>query len=392
MRIVIIGAGPSGCRAALRLALRGHQVRLLDSHAPWEKPCGGGLTSRALAEEFPAELEREPIAGLRVSYLPGLSFELALPEALAVVSRAKLGAAMLERATSAGVRFDRARVGSLRREGKLWRIRTREGADLAADLVVGADGATSVVRRQLGHPLRAADLGVTAGYFIPRRGRGESRMQIFFLPGLEGYAWSFPRPDHISFGLITRPRPGWATGGRQLLGRLIETEFGSDQVRSGRRYSAPVPCLRESAWPDNAVRGEDWALLGDAAGLVDPITGEGIYYAVRSADLLADTFPDLGAYEDAIRAECVPELRRASALYDLFYRGSFLGGAFTKRMVQLGRHSRIVRDLMGRLVTGSQPYTGLRAKLVAASPGVALEMLTSPFRSSQPVARGRLGG
>ena len=142
-------------------------------------------------------------------------------------------------------------------------------------------------------------------------------------------------------------------------------------------YSAPVPALSPRAWTENRIHGERWALVGDAAGLVDPITGEGIYYALRSAEVLAAAFPDLPAYAEAMNTECILELKRSAKLYSQFYRGSFLGGSFRKRMVQLAERSPRVRTILESLIAGRQPYTGLRRHLLKSAPRIALELAMS---------------
>lgn len=374
MRVAVIGAGPAGARAGGRLARSGHQVVLFDPLAPWEKPCGGGLTTRALELE-PLSGSLAPLQTIRsVTIYYGDSSSVALPlsRPLAVVSRKALGQDLLEAAVRLGVDFIPQRISQIQRSGGGWSIRSRNGEEWAADCILGADGAMSVVRRQVGHPLDGSDLSVTMGYLI--RGLGGEEMKIWFVPGAEGYLWSFPRPDHLSYGLITRPGPQWTARGKALLENYITADLGSGALEDAEFYSAPVPRLRPRSWTSNRVSGDGWALLGDAAGLVDPITGEGIYYALRSADVLAESFPDLVAYERQIRAGCMRDLERAAALYSRFYSGRFLGGAFRKRMIQLSRRSPTLRRHLEGLVSGRRPYIGLRRALARSAPRVGIEL------------------
>ena len=376
MQITVIGGGPAGCRTSELLARAGHYVALLDAQGPWEKPCGGGLTAKAVrAGRFPADaLPHGTIDRITVYYGDRKSVTLAPEEPPIVVSRRELGAQMMAAARSAGVRFIRDRAVRVAREGNRWKIETREDG-LEADFIVGADGATSFVRRNLGTPLSSEDLNVTLGYFIPNA--TSSHMKIFFLPGMEGYIWSFPRPDHISYGLMTRPEPAWTSRCKTLLANFIEADLGPDALEQAEFYSAPVPGLRPGSWAANRITGDGWALAGDAAGLVDPITGEGIYYALRSAEMLAEAFPDPERYRMAVERELVPELARASAIYRRFYRGRFLGGSFRERMVQVARRSPTVRQILGNLIAGSQPYIGLKGRLVRSIPRVAFDMVRS---------------
>lgn len=380
MKIAIVGGGPAGCRAAALLAGKGHEVALFDSNGPWEKPCGGGLTSRALGLDgaIDPRVPRQRIERITVQYADTAEVTLAPSEPLAVVSRRELGEHLLESAVSAGATFVRTRVKRIRRRPGGWEIETTHPdtgtAGFAPEVLIGADGATSLIRRQIGRPLDGEDLSVTLGYYV--KGGIGPHMKIFFVPDLEGYIWSFPRRDHVSYGLITRPGPNWASRGKALLENYIAADLGPEVMEDAHFYSAHVPRLRPGAWASNPVHGDGWALLGDAAGLVDPITGEGIYYALRSAELLAETLPDLTAYGERIRADCVDDLERASRLYDRFYSGRFLGRSFPHRMVQLARRSPTIRTCLSNLIAGNQRYRGLRGKLLWSVPRVGFEALT----------------
>lgn len=383
MQIVVIGGGPAGCRASQLLQKKGHQVTLVDSQGAWEKPCGGGITTKALALD--AELDRHVPSSridritIRFGNDPAVAF---LPsEPLAVVSRKALGQHLIERALREGVRVIKDRATGIERGAGRWRVTTRS-RELAADFLIGADGATSFVRSRVSTPFSISDLSVTLGYFVPAA--ASSEMKIYFFPELEGYTWSFPRPDHVSYGLISPPRPGWAAGYKKLLLNCAIADFGKDALAEATFYSAPVPALGAEAWHRNVFAGRGWALVGDAAGLVDPITGEGIYYALRSAALLAERFPDPAAYVQAVAFECIPELARAARMRGHFYTGSFLGADLKKRMVALGRRSPAIRGVLGDLVAGIQPYAGLKGRLARAIPRVILDLalygLSAPGR------------
>jgi flavin-dependent dehydrogenase len=143
-------------------------------------------------------------------------------------------------------------------------------------------------------------------------------MKIYFVPDFEGYIWSFPRPTHTSYGLITRSVPGWTGRAKMLLANFIAADLGAEVIEQAEFYSAPVPCLGPRSWAKNQISGQGWALVGDAAGLVDPITGEGIYYAFKSAELLSETIQDLEQYRAKVDMEIGRELFRASRIYRRF--------------------------------------------------------------------------
>ena len=375
MHIAVVGAGPAGTWVSVLLARQGHSVTLLDPQVPWEKPCGGGVTAKAIStlEIFDSDLPRNNIERVTIYFADKESVTVMPQQAIAVLSRRDLGKYLLDTAETAGVSVIKSRVTQIKSRAGGWELATRDSV-LQSDFLIGADGATSLVRRSVGTALQPEDLAVTLGYFIP--GNVPPQMKIYFLPEFEGYIWSFPRPNHISYGLITRSDPGWTSRAKTLLSNFIIADLGADVLQQAEFYSAPVPCLGPRAWKNNQIAGERWALVGDAAGLVDPITGEGIFYAFKSAQLLADTIGRTDEYTTKVRMEIGGELERAARMYKKFYRGSFLGGDFRKRTVQFSKRSRTLRSILGNLVLGNQGYVTLKKKLLFSIPSVGIDLIT----------------
>jgi 2-polyprenyl-6-methoxyphenol hydroxylase-like FAD-dependent oxidoreductase len=145
---------------------------------------------------------------------------------------------------------------------------------------------------------------------------------------------------------------------------------------TAERYAARIPGLAAQTWDtrracggniadDSRARGYPaWALLGDAAGFADPVTGEGIYYALRSAELFAESYlaGQPLAYEERWRHDFGRELQRASEMRQRFY-GNFWGAPFTERMIEFARGHRGIKRVLGDLVAGEQGYTDLKKKL-----------------------------
>ena len=152
-------------------------------------------------------------------------------------------------------------------------------------------------------------------------------------------------------------------------------DVGGEVFEDAEFYSAPVPCLGPHSWNKNQIAGDRWALIGDAAGLVDPITGEGIRYAFKSAEILAENVERPGQYAAKVWHEIGRDLARASRMYRQFYRGRFMAGDFKKRMVQLSRRSRSLRGILGNVLVGNQSYLTLKKKLLFSMPSVGLDLL-----------------
>jgi geranylgeranyl reductase family protein len=375
--VLVVGAGPAGSFAAERLARAGVRVALFDGRPGGEaKACGGGVTSKALkAWPFLLEAGGRAVTQVEMVSPAGDAVRLKLAEPFAIYSRCAFDSYMRERARGAGAEVFEGRVTAdkERDAGGRWVVRAREGRSWKGRVLVAADGAGSAVARRLAGPLSNSDMEVAFGYRTPLHDADEAPTVIAFLPGWAGYAWAFPRLDHISFGIATAQD---AFEHKTLDRMLWDFMVGYYRAREGpgeveerlrrvaERYAARIPGLAPETLDARRAAGADWALLGDAAGFADPVTGEGIYYALRSAELFAEAFlaGDVGSYETRWREDFGRELRRASKMRRRFY-GEFWGGPFTDRMIKLARAHPGIRRTLRELVAGDQGYVGLKRTL-----------------------------
>ena len=169
---------------------------------------------------------------------------------------------------------------------------------------------------------------------------------------------------------------------RRILERwLVENGFRLDGARF---YSHILPSFRAQTFETLEVCGDGWAMIGDSAGLVDPITGEGLYYALRSAELCAGALlagrPD--EYAALVEEEVLSELRLAARVSQRFYSGQIFGDSVLERMVSLTAQSAGFRELMSDLFAGIQGYGDLRARLYRILPAVMAEGLAGTLRWS----------
>jgi geranylgeranyl reductase family protein len=392
--VIIVGAGPAGSFAAERLAHAGVPVALFDGRPEGEpKACGGGVTSKAL-KAWPHLLEAvgRTIDELDMYSPSGKHLHLKLDEPFAVYSRIAFDTFLRERARQAGAHVFPGKISGqgFKRSDEAWTIKTTSGAAFSGKYLIGADGANSAIAKKLAGPLPPAEMEVAFGYRAPLPESSEAATVVAFLPQWVGYAWAFPRIDHVSFGIATTQdafdhealdRLLWdfmvsyyevSQVGDVRAMRLWSRKSDDAQVNNLRhkaeRYAARIPGLAPRTWDTRKACGDGWALLGDAAGFADPVTGEGIYYALKSAELFANTYlkGKPSEYERLWRADFGGDLKRASQMRRRFY-GNFWGAPFTDRMIEFARGHRGIRKVLGELVAGDQGYVGLKKKLARSA-------------------------
>lgn len=364
----IVGAGPAGSWAAYRLARRGARVALVDGSHPREKPCGGGVTGRAL-ELVGDVISKRQIASVPVdtaTFVDGphvARMRLGEPRGgtphLSIVARREFDGALRDAAESVGAVCINARATEVERKNGGWTILTKSG-DISARWLIGADGPNSLVRRRVARPFARADLSIAAGYFV--HGASSREVIVEFERQPPGYLWSFPRADHLAIGVGSQADISTSSGLLAIAADWIKRNIHQDGIRL-ERYSWPIPSLDEAGLTRERPSGNGWMLAGDAGGFVDPITREGIFFALASGDAaaasLAATDP-AGEYEQRIRDEIHPELRLAARL-----KARFFGGRFTPLLVRAVKRSPRIQAVVTDLVAGRQPYRTLRARLLS---------------------------
>jgi len=320
--VIVVGAGPAGCAAAYDLAVAGHDVLLLDKRRfPRPKPCAGGITIKAIrALRYPItpvirDVCRDFVAGRGYAETRRLRSR---DPVCAMTVRSEFDAYCLERTTARGATFRVTRgVTGIANGGDGVTIETAE-APLHARFIVAADGANSAMRRLVtGRPLGRTGFAIEAT--VPADTREPPLMQFDFGVVNAGYGWLFPKGDHTNVGLYTSD-PG---------------------TRIGRAQLEAYACARLGEGPLDGVMGHAIGLggrseilvagrvifAGDAAGLVDPLLGEGIHNAIVSGQAAAravdQALRDGGALDrpaHAAHAPILEDLRIGELAARRFYR------------------------------------------------------------------------
>jgi len=391
--IAIVGGGPAGALAATSLAEAGERVFLFDEKLAWEKPCGGGITHKAL-DHSPflrqAVVDRNWVRECELIAPSGRLVSFPLEHPIAIFSRSVLNGLLLDRAARRGAEIIHDRIVHLERTANHWQIRSPRSSWKAGYVVIAA-GVRNPFRRQLSQAFAPEDLMITAGYYIPGR---SNVLRIQFLAGLHGYVWLFPRTDHVSAGICGRMQATSAAELRKILEHSLATLGVAYQ--NCQFYSHLLPSLRAKTLRRVPVSGDGWAMVGDAAGLVDPLTGEGLYYAMYSAELLSQALlgkqPD--RYPELLRQHFLPELELAAEMSDRFYAGRWMGESVLERTVEFTAGSPSFRRLLSDLFDGTQPYSDLRRRLYRTLPAMLFENLAGKFggrpdrTTSAPIAAG----
>jgi geranylgeranyl reductase family protein len=293
----IVGGGPAGSTAAFRLARAGARVLLVDKATfPRDKPCGGGVTVRA-ARLLPFSLD--PVVEDRVDRLEcglryGNRFVRHAREPLALMTqRKRLDHFLLQKAADAGVEV---------REGV-----TVDARELDARLVIGADGCNGTSAKQLG---LGGDIvhgvALEANYPHDARYAGAMVLEIGVIRG--GYGWIFPKGDHVNVGVGGNESEGPRL--RVELRRMCE-EYGVDPDSATETRGYRLPLRR----PSSVLARGTTAVIGDAAGLVDPFSGDGMYEAFLSAQLVSEAALDvLAGRADGLEPYAAAVARRITPL------------------------------------------------------------------------------
>jgi geranylgeranyl reductase family protein len=373
--VLIVGAGPAGTSAAYELATHGISVILLEkSGFPRYKTCGGGLTPKIL-KELPYDISpviESEIRFIRFSHQFNDVFTRHSADPLMFCGmRSNMDAFLLERAIQAGaVGLTNEKVLEIRKDTSGSVVVTANG-EYHTRILIGADGASGIVARTF--DLRSHIARGLAWESEIKTGDGflDTFGDTVFLdwgtlPG--GYGWAFPKKDHVSLGV---------GGPASLAGMMIPyyKRFYAHVFNSGspvQSSQSNIPqglpeTLSLKSWPipvrtkKSTFHRGNVMVTGDAAGLSDPLTGEGIYYAIRSGKLAAQSCIDflsgktgnLDEYSDRINGELMTELLEANNVKHVF-------NAFPGKIHRFVRDSDRAWRAFGKVLKGERSYLDVR--------------------------------
>jgi geranylgeranyl reductase family protein len=384
--VIVVGGGPAGSTTARECAARGLSVLLIDkAEFPRDKPCGGGVnvhTARLLPFDVEPVCERV-IYGMQLSVRQAHSFTRHASVPLSYLTQRRwLDAFLLDQARRAGVSIrEKHPIGAVDRHSR--GLTVRAGGEAFETLtLVAADGANGPTARLAGLEIPrwtgiAFEGNVTPAGGFPAEWEDTFGVDVGDVPG--GYGWIFPKGDHLNIGV-----GGWHGTGPTLRQRVraLTRFYGFDPDSLWGLRGHPLP-VRQAQAP---LTGDRVLAVGDAAGLLDPLSGDGIYSAVFSAAIaarhlaayLAGQVSSLQWYQEELERVLAPDLTVANQLRDLFQLAPTVWARFI-------RVSPRAWSLVCRLLRGDQTYAGIKTK----SPGLgfAIDIVSDAVRATSILQR-----
>ncbi len=320
--LVVVGAGPAGLSAAHAAARAGVRTLVLERAThPRYKTCGGGLIGTSLAEvadriDVPVHDRVDRVTFTRDGRR-GFTRRHTGP-LVSMIRREEFDHRLRAAATAAGAEVrEGVAVRAIEQDPDEVRLRLADGDTVRARTVIGADGSSGVTARHVGVAHRQVDLGLEVELPVPpaERERWRGRVLIDWGPIPGSYAWVFPKDDRLTVGVISSRGEGERTRAylRDFLARLglagLTPEHDSGHLTRCRTEDSPL-------------RRGRMLVAGDAAGLLEPWSREGISFALRSGRLAGEAVAggDPAAYEREVRRQLVPEMRAGHRLLEIFER------------------------------------------------------------------------
>ncbi|MDO8727886.1 MAG: geranylgeranyl reductase family protein [Candidatus Methanoperedens sp.] len=362
--MLVAGLGPAGATAAYELSKNGLKVLALDKQKhPRYKPCGGGLTAKIekiLEPDFKTVVERT-VCKVNFTFKGSGDIRAVSDRPLVyMVMRDVFDNFLVEKARAAGAEIHEQEKVTQVEEGKDSVLVMTDKNTYFANILIGADGVNGKVARSIGLKPKKRTAVLIEGEVKVKEKRFkkvEDEIQFDFGSVPYGYGWIFPKADHFSLGvgglkeMIKNPKPYYS--------EFLSDQYLLDDIESERKFGYTIPIFDG----ESKIISSRTMLAGDAAALVDPFLGEGIYYAIRSGQIAAEVAEGIlngkittAVYQERIAQEIYPEFEYARKIGMVFYTFPKIGYELLKRYPEF-------YELIFDVARGEASYEQLWSKL-----------------------------
>ncbi len=374
--VVVVGAGPAGSIAAHECATKGLKTLLLEKAIiPREKACGGAVMYRGLRiinGEIPLDLIERKIYGIKFGFSNGTFSEFISDKLIGItVFRDKFDEYLSRRAVEAGAELkDNNRVIETSISDECVTTRLNDGREIKSDFLIGADGVNSIVSRSLKlrpkrKDLTKVGLGMEADFYVGRNGvmkatnGNPSILQILPVENRISYGWVFPKREHLAIGIagsgihMRHLRPDF-----DIFYKSLEKRLGVELKLEKRRT-----CFLGGDGLGSTNVTDRTILVGDAAGFVDPMMGEGIAYAMQSAKIAVDVISQ-ALQENQFDADTLWKYHRLcqeefAANFQMAAWAGSRGTSFAARLLPRINGHKIAADMMSMIARGEIGYADI---------------------------------
>ena len=383
--VIVVGAGPAGSVAASDCAAQGLKTLLLEKCLlPRDKPCGGAVMYRGISVlrgKIPADLVERRIYGMRFILPSGKSAEFVSDRLMGITTmRSEFDEYLARRAVDSGAELlEEARVVNARVTSDRAVTKLSDGRELNSRIIIGADGVNSIVSRSLGlrperKDLSRVGLGMESDFHVGEDGVMEAThgrpyiLEVAPVQGKVSYGWVFPKREHLGIGIAgaavhmypLRPAfDGFVSS--------VEKRLGLSLPAARRRtYFLGADGLHSRNVMDHAI------LVGDAAGFVDPMMGEGIAYAMRSgvfAAKVAARAAERGRYDGAFLSEYDTLCHKAfGSSFAMAAWAGMRGASFADFVLSRASGYRLASEVMVMLARGEIGYSDIPITVIRRLP------------------------
>jgi geranylgeranyl reductase family protein len=370
--VVVIGAGPAGSTASRYLARAGLKVCIIDKDSfPRDKPCGGGF-SKGIIDEFPYLKARtvdflKGIAKIGVLHSPNRRVALQGKVEMAVTLRIDFDNVLLESALEQGIdSFTGRRAKRVKIKPSFAEVMLTGGKSITASAVLGADGVSSLVARETGLHARWPKNDITACRVAEVQARNDEIIDRYTedlhyhfyanLGGLPGYGWIFPKQDTINIGLGVLGTH--AKGLPRIFDSFVRYLKHENLLMKDANLSSVKGALVPTGGPVKKSFVDRCLLVGDAAGMVSPLTGGGIVYAMKAARLasrvLVSTLEENNLGKSALlRYEQLWQNDFGNEFKEQLLAQKLFTGPFTDLLFEIGKRDRQIQEMVSESMTES---------------------------------------